>query len=148
MSEKREYCKALTKDMLVEYGFIEPEYCNGAWVIKRKWHGCGRSKTEQIKEIKITKAVGKHKYTKPKEYLKISFSYKGKTISIPVSRFIYVWFVEDLPQGYDCEHKNNKPFDNRIENLDKTTRSNNLAKRYTDDPNNNHNQWDAIKKNS
>ena len=148
MGEKREYCKALTKEMLIEYGFIEPEYRDGVWVIKRKWHSSGRSKTPQIKEIKITKAVGKHKYTKPKEYLKISFSYNSKTMSIPLSRFLYVWFVEDLPQGYDCEHKNNDPFDNRIENLTKSTRKENLAKRFIDNPNSNHNQWEALNKNS
>ena len=56
-------------------------------------------------------------------------SWRYKTILVPVSRCVYVWHVEDIPAGMDCDHINGDPFDNRVENLQILTRKENLMKR-------------------
>lgn len=148
MSE-RKYCAKLTREMLEGYGFIEPLWINDEWVIRREWYKSGRYRKDKIiKTIAITEVVGKHKYTKPKVYYKITFSYDGKTVSIPVARFIYAWFKGEAPEGYDIDHIINDPKDNRLENLEIATREENLAKRFRDNPNNNCNQYTALKKNN
>lgn len=56
-------------------------------------------------------------------------SWRYKTILVPLSRCVYVWHVEDIPAGMDCDHINGDPFDNRVENLQIITRKENLLKR-------------------
>ena len=99
-----------------------------------------------MKQISITEAKCKHKYTGTKTYLKITFSYNKKTITIPLSRFIYAWYNGVAHEGMDIEHIDNNPFNNNIFNLRESTREQNLAKRFIDNPKTNHNQWDAQKK--
>ena len=98
----------------------------------RYWYNSG-GKVKVLKQINITIATCKHKYTSDKQYKKLTFAYRGRGISIPLSRFIYAWHY-DVPQGYDVEHINNDAFDNRLENLRLCTREENLAKRFSDNP--------------
>ena len=56
-------------------------------------------------------------------------SWRYKTVLVPVSRCVYVWHVEDIPAGMDCDHINGDPFDNRVDNLQVITRKENLLKR-------------------
>ena len=133
----KSYCTELTHDILVDYGFIQPHWTGDGWRIFRFWYGSGIHTKKHIKEIKITEARCKHKYTGDKVYLKISFSYHKKQYSIPLSRFIYAWFTkEGVPAGMDVEHISNNQYDNRLCNLRLCTREENLAKRFTDNPNN------------
>ena len=44
------------------------------------------------------------------------------------------------------DHIDNDPFNNMPFNLQALTQEENLRKRYSDNPNNNHNQWDAQQK--
>ena len=134
------YCTELTRDMLIEWGFIEPHWTSEGWRIFRYWYGSGVHRKKEIKEISITQAVCKHKYTQDKAYLKITFSYCNKLISIPLSRFVYAWFYNKVPAGMDVEHISNNPYDNSLSNLRLCTRSENLAKRFLDNPNTNCNQ--------
>ena len=135
----KKYCSELTRDMLVNYGFLEPHWTSDGWKIFRYWRE-NNSKTKTIKEVSITEARGKHKYTQDKIYLKITFSYNGKGISIPLSRFIYAWFYNKVPAGMDVEHISNNPYDNSLSNLRLCTREENLAKRFNDNPKANCNQ--------
>ena len=106
----------------------------------RLWYNAGKRNEGSenanmvLKEISITEAIGKHKYTTPKVYLKISFSYNNKIISIPLARAIYAWHNYEVPEGYDVEHIDNNPFNNNLDNLRLCTRSENLAKRFSDNP--------------
>ena len=137
---KRQYCAELTRDMLVQWGFIEPHWTSDGWKIFRYWYGSGKHITKTIKEINITEARGKHKYTEDKIYLKLTFSYNKKGISVPLSRFIYAWFYGKVPAGMDVEHISNNPYDNSLSNLRLCTREENLAKRFMDNPEANCNQ--------
>lgn len=137
----RKTCNALTKADLENYGFVNIfQDKQGKWHFERFWYGCGKrnnvSKMPEKKlcEIKATEAVCKHKYTAPKVYLKLTFAYNNKTITLPLARIIYAWFHGEVPAGLDCEHIDNNPFNNNLDNLRLTTRSENLAKKWADNP--------------
>ena len=62
---------------------------------------------------------------------KVSDTYKYKLRTIPLHRAIYAWFKEDIPQGMVVDHIDNKHethYDNRPENLQLLTPSENLSK--------------------
>lgn len=141
----------LTKAMLLEWGIysIEWDEEQKTWVIDRFWYK-NKSRSKRHTNIKICKAVCKHKYTKDKYYPIVTFSYMNSIKSIPLARLIYAWFVEDIPAGYVIDHIDNDPFNNYINskdindpknNLQMLTIEENLAKRYIDNPDAGHNQW-------
>ena len=143
------YCKELTFQQLWDWGFHTPptyDPVSDKWTVKRFWRSSNPHSKFVYKELTVTKAIGKHKYTQDKVYLKVTFSADGKTYSIPLSRFIFAYFNGIAHEGLDIEHIDNNPFNNNIFNLRECTRQENLAKRFTDNPDNNINQWAAIKK--
>ena len=123
------YCKKLTKQELLDAGFTEVKYINDQWRIFRRWRKYN-SKEKFDTEIKITQACRKHKYRPDLYYDKITYSLNGKAINIPLSRFIYVWFNGDIPDGYVVDHINGDSFDNRPENLQLLTVGDNLKRRF------------------
>ena len=125
------YCKSLTKQELLDAGFTSVEYIDNQWRVFRRWRK-NSSKEKFDTEIKVTLACGKHKYRPDKYYHKITYSFNRKAINIPLSRFIYVWFKGDIPDGYVVDHINNDSFDNRPENLQLLTVGDNLKKRFED----------------
>ena len=139
----RTYCSKLTKEMLKEWGFDSVYYLpdfnitglgdKNKWYIDRIWRK-NSSKEFVHKRINITEAVCKHKYTQDKKYYKITFSIGNKMVSLPLSRFIYVWFNGDLKDGEVCDHIDNNPYNNHPSNLQKMDVGENLAKRYIDNP--------------
>ena len=56
----------------------------------------------------------------------------GKIKRFYVHRLVYQAFNGVIPEGYQIDHINNDPEDNRLENLQLLTRSENCKKRYTD----------------
>ena len=134
------YCKKLTKQELLDAGFTSVEYINDQWRVFRRWRK-NSSKEKFDTEIKVTLACGKHKYRPDRYYHKITYSFNRKAINIPLSRFIYVWFKGDIPDGYVVDHINNDSFDNRPENLQLLTVSDNLKKRFEDNEEAWVNQW-------
>ena len=125
------YCRKLTKQELLDAGFTSVEYIDNQWRVFRRWRK-NSSKEKVDTEIKVTLACGKHKYRPDKYYHKITYSFNRKVINIPLSRFIYVWFKGDIPDGYVVDHINNDSFDNRPENLQLLTVGDNLKKRFED----------------
>ena len=125
------YCKKLTKQELLDAGFTDVKYIDNQWRVFRRWRK-NSSKEKIDTEIKVTLACGKHKYRPDKYYHKITYSFNRKAINIPLSRFIYVWFKGDIPDGYVVDHINNDSFDNRPENLQLLTVGDNLKKRFED----------------
>ena len=134
------YCKKLTKQELLDAGFTSVEYIDNQWRVFRRWRK-NSSKEKFDTEIKVTLACGKHKYRPDKYYHKITYSFNRKVINIPLSRLIYVWFIGDIPDGYVVDHINNDSFDNRPENLQLLTVSDNLKKRFEDNEEAWVNQW-------
>ena len=63
-----------------------------------------------------------------------------------LSRFLYAWFLGDIPEGMVVDHIDNDPFNNKLENLQLLTPEENLKKRFEDNPDNCRNQFDVIKK--
>ena len=123
------YCKKLTKQELLDAGFTSVEYIDHQWRVFRRWRK-NNSKEKIDIEIKVTSACGKHKYRPNKYYYKISYSFNRKIYNIPLSRFIYVWFKGDIPDGYIIEHINGDSFDNQPENLQLVTVGDNLKRRF------------------
>ncbi len=70
-------------------------WCAGFCIVKYDdntdtWEIWKESRGKLVK-IKITKAVGKHKYAPDKIYDKISYGYKGKQYSVTLARFLWAW---------------------------------------------------------
>ena len=136
------YCKGLTRQELIDVGITAVVYLEQSkeWEIHRYWYN-KRSKKKVQSLIKVTMACGKHKYRPDKYYPKVSFSVKKKIYNIPLSRLVYVWFIGDIPNGYQVDHIDNNSFNNMPDNLQILTIEENLAKRFEDNPNAWTNQW-------
>ena len=140
----REYGRALTKEMLEEWGFSSIKYLpdfgyeksdneNDNWYIDRYWYHCN-SKEKVHKRIRVQNAVCKHKYTCDKSYPIITFSYNRKVICLPLARIIYAWFKGPISEKDVIDHINNNPYNNCPENLQALNVGKNLAKRFVDNP--------------
>lgn len=140
--------KELTKQMLVEYGITDIQWDDDSqeWFITRNWYGCGKCKTKTLKRVNIVSLVGKHKYAPDKHYPGIVFSYNGKMISIPLGRLLYCWFISDIEEGMQIDHRDNNQFNNSLDNLQKLTPTENNRKKFSDNPDNCHNHWEYLKK--
>lgn len=141
--------KKLTKEMLQEMGITDVHWDEetNSWCITRNWHKCGKRGAMREYRLAIRKLRAKRKYTQGKEYPGVVFSYQGKTQAFTLSRFIYAWFHEGgVPEGMDVDHRNNDKNDTSLSNLVLLTREENLAKRFSDNPNCYRCQWDYLKK--
>lgn len=131
------YCEGLTKEQLLKWGFTDVELNSGEtdpkkqFTIKRLWRK-NSSKLPHQKVIAITEAVGRHKYTPDKVYLKITFNGGKGPKTITLARFIYVWFNGDLADGEVVDHIDNNSFNNDPKNLRKLSVRDNLIKRNED----------------
>ena len=137
--------KQLTKAMLEEMGIkIEWDEEKGGWNVQR-YSRINRSPKKSWKTLKEAKFVCKHKYASDKVYPGYAWCWNGKQFAVTTGRLIYAYFKGDVLEGCDVDHIDNNPFNNILDNLQVLTREENLAKRYADNPNNHHNQWDAMK---
>lgn len=142
---KRNYCTALTREMLEDWGFTNITYTPLAegeqrkfnfdekldWVVMRNWWNNSHTLKKE-KRITITEAVCKHKFTKPKKYLKITFSVGSRVYTIPLARIIYAWFIGPVPEGYVVDHIDNNAYHNHWKNLQLLTIKQNNHKRFED----------------
>lgn len=73
----------------------------------------------------------KHPYGKDMTYLIVTLwdAERNKTASYALSRLVYLYFIGDIPEGYDVDHIDGDTFNNLPENLQLLTRKENLAKR-------------------
>lgn len=138
----REYGKELTKEMLQNWGIEEIYWDVEAedWYVDRYWYK-NNSKNKIHKQIKIQNAVCKHKFTVDKSYPIITFSFNKKVVTLPLARVIYAWFIGSIEDHAVIDHKDNNPYNNKIENLQKLSVGENLAKRFIDNPLSNRNQY-------
>ena len=128
------YCKGLTKEELIGFGIVSiywDKYTNN-WAIIRDWYKNNSKTKRTLYKLQICDVTTKHKYTGDKSYPKIQFNWRNKSYAFPLSRVIYAWFREDIPDGYVIDHKNNDPYDNTLDNLQMLTIEQNIRKRYDD----------------
>lgn len=65
-------------------------------------------------------------------YKRFCLSKNGKNIRFLIHRLVYETFSGVIPQGYQIDHINNDPTDNRLQNLQLLTASENTKKMYKD----------------
>ena len=137
----------LTREMLEEMGIKEVVWndLTNEWNIWRVWYVNKSKKLTRYYRVTITEAKRTHRYVPTTIYPKVSFGYKNKNISIPLGRFIYAWFNGKVREGYEIDHKNNNKWDCTLDNLQELTPTENKRKRYLDNPNGCHNQFDSMK---
>ena len=59
----------------------------------------------------------------------------GKEKRIFIHRLVYQTFIGEIPNGYQIDHRDNNPQNNKLENLQLLTHSENNKKRFIDNPN-------------
>lgn len=134
------YCKGLTKKELLDAGIIDVKRDFLGWNVYRYWYK-NNTGVKVHSKIKVTMANRKHKYRPDKQYPKVSFCVKQKVYNIPLSRLIYVWYIEDIPDGMVIDHIDNNPYNNNPSNLQMLSVGENLRKRFEDNPESWTNQW-------
>ena len=67
------------------------------------------------------------------------------SITLPLSRVIYAWFISEVPANMDVDHIDNNPENNALRNLQLISRKVNLAKRLLDNEYVNVNQYGSRK---
>lgn len=130
----REYCRGLTRQQLMDMGIYRIDWDKDSqqWWIDRYWYPNYRNKTKRHIRVKIHIVTAEHKYGKTKRYPKIQINYLGKGYAFPLSRVVYCWFINDIPDGYVIDHIDNDPFNNRLNNLQMLTIEENNRKRFED----------------
>lgn len=97
-----------------------------------------------VKSLNYNK-TGKEKILKHKKY---TIHYKNRNYIVHnvtlykdgdakyflINRLVWTTFNGNIPYNMDVDHINNNPEDNRLENLQLLTRSENLKKRFIDNP--------------
>lgn len=68
-------------------------------------------------------------------YKIVSLSKNGKIKNFLIHRLVYKAFVGNIPQGLQVDHVSNNKTDNRLQNLQLLTPSENCKKKYIDNPN-------------
>lgn len=138
----RDYGKKLTKEMLQDWGIEEISWNadDNEWSIDRYWYK-NNSKNKIHKTLKIQNAVCRHKFTVDKSYPIITFSFNQKVITLPLARVIFAWFTGPIEERAVIDHIDNDPYNNKVENLQKLSVGENLAKRFIDNPLSNRNQY-------
>lgn len=79
----------------------------------------------------ILQNTTKHPYGKDMTYLLVVLydPERKKSVTYTLSRIVYLYFISDIPQGYDVDHIDGDTFNNLPYNLQILTRKDNIHKR-------------------
>ena len=92
-------------------------------------------RVKSLKYRKLNKEKILIEFTNWRGYRKDGLCKNGKKIRFYVHRLVYTAFMGVIPQGYQIDHKNNNKTDNRLQNLQLLTSSENNKKKFSDNPN-------------
>ena len=92
------------------------------------------NKTGKEKILKHDLVVIHHKN---RDYIQhqIILHKNGKRKHFLIHRLVYQTFIGEIPNGYQIDHRDNNPQNNKLENLQLLTRSENIKKCFIDNPN-------------
>lgn len=89
-------------------------------------------KTNKLRKLQVHKVKNKHRiYNKCGVCLWKNKKYKNFTLS----RLVYETFIGNVPDGFQIDHIDNNPQNNRLDNLQLLTPSENNKKIHVDNPN-------------
>jgi len=103
----------------IEKGYLKIDNKGKIWRIARKF---GNSFVKR-KNIKITKR--ELNYVGERGYIQISLNIKGKIYHCQAHRLVWIFFNGFIPDDKEINHKNGIKTDNRLENLELVTASEN-----------------------
>lgn len=98
----------------------------------------------QVSNLGRVKSLNYHRENKEKimignkvgrGYKRVLLSKNGKTKNFLIHRLVYTAFVGNVPDGFQIDHRDNNPENNRLDNLQLLTVSENIKKIYIDNPN-------------
>ena len=129
--------ETLTKKMLEDWGFVDASSEDGIrWRLTREWYGKGLpgsgERKKVVKEITPSLITRTHPYGNDKSYYGVAFSVGGRSETMTLARFVYAWFVGDVPAGMQVDHIDNDPLNNDPANLRLVTPKENIRKRFWD----------------
>ena len=86
---------------------------------------------------KMLKKLKNIKHNKNRNYIiqRIGLCKNNKCKHYLVHRFIYECFYGTIPEGFQIDHIDNNPQNNRLDNLQLLTKSENINKKFIDNPN-------------
>ena len=130
MEETHKINTRLTRDMLVEYGIRVDCDDRGVNHIYRTtyFHNV-------LQEIELTPHLcwhAKKDGTRGKNRWTIMFRYNRRMYTLQLSRVIYAWYCQEVPEGYHVDHIDNDSENNNINNLQLLTPTENNLKRKMD----------------
>lgn len=96
--------KGLTREDLERDGFHKVEFTNGEWTAYRK-SGNGEKTVHPSDHI----GTGKH--------MRMDYRVGEERRRIPLTRFLYAWFVGPIPEGYVIVHADGNALNNEVSNL-------------------------------
>lgn len=77
----------------------------------------------EIKSLRRDRILAARKH---KGYLQLSLCKNGESKTYAVHRLVWIAFNGPIPEGYEVNHLNERPWDNRLENLNLMTRKENI----------------------
>lgn len=125
---RRQMARAITRESLAHDGISVSLDENGEIHVYHRRDFKGRSRYREIKPGIITSSSGK-------KYVRVAWRSRSngwKCVTMTISRVAWAWFHGSVPSLWVVDHIDNDPLNNKMENLQALSYSDNAKKRYKD----------------